>query len=127
MSGYATSPHGSPGIIELAIQNWWLIWIAVMVGGSLLEGVRDFFIDAYRSIAETRHRHRIAEIKAQKKANRQLAGIEREPALAPGPCRHLHVTQVVDRDDNLVAWLCKNEDCREQLPADWATRKEDLE
>jgi hypothetical protein len=133
----AAASHDTASVIWMFIlEYWWLIWVAVMVGGSFLEGVRDFFIDAYLTIARARHRHRMAEIKARAKAEKKLtaAAVVTEPPLAPGPCQHFNVTPVVDtviidgfEDDKVVAWLCKNEECSAQLPVNWAVRKKDLQ
>jgi hypothetical protein len=120
----ASAAATSPSLIELAIQYWWLVWLALIVGGSMLEGVRDFFVSTYLQIIRARHKHRMAEIKAQRKAAGQQALAD--SALTPGPCQHIHTTRVVDDNDKLVAWLCLNEDCSEQLPANWAVRKKDL-
>jgi hypothetical protein len=119
----------SPSVIDVIIQYWWLAFVIFPLIGSFFEGVRDFFVDIYVSIMEARTEHEVAKIKAQKK----LAKAQEEPALVPGPCRHVHVTPVVEtkkvngfEEDKVVAWLCKNEYCSAQLPPDWATRKEDL-
>lgn len=119
----ASHPITIDTIVDWMANVWW-IWIigSVFLGG-FIESIRDFIIETISEIANIRHQHRKAELKAQKKAAR-LA----QPALlAPGPCQHLHVTSVIDDNDKLVAWLCKNEECSEQLPASWAVRKKDLQ
>ena len=126
----STASSGTANTILTFIADyWWLTFIAFSLGGAMVEDVRDFFIDTFRLIAETRHRHRMAEIKARAKAEKRLAAAQAEPVLVPGPCQHLHVTPVIDDldDDKTVAWLCKNEYCSAQLPVDWATRKKDLQ
>lgn len=103
-------------------SNWFWILIFWGVIGSLLESVRDFFLDGVTYLMKVRHRHRMAELKARAKAAKQAAALE----LVPCPCQHKHITPVIGVDDKVVAWLCKNEECSEQLPASWAVRQEDL-
>lgn len=109
-------------LLRFIAANWF--WIIIFWGfiASFVEGVRDFFLDVISYIMKVRHRHRMAEIKAQAKAAQQAAAAAE---LEPGPCRHRHITPVVV-DDNVVAWLCKNEDCLKQLPKDFAIRQQDV-
>jgi hypothetical protein len=123
-----TASDTASSVWTFILEFWWLIWIVIIVGGSLLEGVRDFFIDAYLTVARARHQHRMEEIKARQKAAKKAAALPGYGiAAAPGPCKHLHLTRVYDRDDNFVSWLCLNEDCSAQLPPNTAARAEDLE
>lgn len=108
---------------------WWVIWIAIMFGGSVLAFVGEQFdvgITALRRRARRKRQHQLKLRKleleiARAKAANPVAAIAPPK---PGPCVHRQVTPVVSVTDEVVAWLCKN--CSTKLPADWAVREEDL-
>lgn len=103
-------------------QHWFLAFIFLMVAGSLLEGVRDFFLGIVRELSGNKHKRKIKELKLRVQIAEAQAG--GKPAVKPGPCVHRNVRPVVGTDDEVKAWLCKT--CDTQLPADWAVREEDL-
>lgn len=110
-------------VVNWIFEFWWIGLLASFFLGGLFEGIRDFFIDTVTDIMKVRHKQRMVELKAQAKA----ATIAAPLPVVPGPCQHRHVTPVIGVDDIVVAWLCKNEECSQQLPANWAVRQEDLE
>jgi hypothetical protein len=107
------------------IGNYWL-WILIFWGviGSIFEGIRDFFLECVTYPMKVRHRHRMEELRLQAKAAKKLAQAAALEDVPLGPCKHRHFTRVVDMNDVVVAWLCK--DCDEQLPKDFAARQQDI-
>jgi hypothetical protein len=110
-------------VLNWVLEHWLLIFFLSILG--VFTAVRDFFVNAYKAVSGTRHKRRMKELKARERIARASVNAEAAALPQPGPCAHRRVTPVVS-DDEVVAWLCKNEHCREQLPANWAVRKEDL-
>jgi hypothetical protein len=122
-------------LAEIFVEYWWLLLI---FGGAVLDFIAETFgvgIGAVRAWArrkrkrlEAARRHQLKLRQLELEIARAQAGQAATLAVAgqpkPGPCVHRNVSQVVDANDVLVAWLCKG--CSAQLPADWAVRAEDL-
>jgi len=111
-------------VLTWAAEHWFLIFLLSVLG--VFEGIRDFFVDAWREITGTRHKRRMKELRAQAKIIRatrhaEAAGL---PKSKPGLCVHRNVVPVVSKAEETVAWLCRT--CDEKLPANWAVREEDL-
>jgi hypothetical protein len=111
------------GVLNWALEHWFLIFLLGVLG--VFTAIRDFFVGAYKEIAGARHKRRMKELRARERIARASAKAEDAALPQPGPCVHRRVAPVVS-DEVVVAWLCKNEHCGAQLPADWAVRKEDL-
>lgn len=109
-------------VFNWALDHWFFIFLLSMLG--VFEGIRDFFVIAWKEITGTRHKRRMKELRAQERIARagRQAGVAALPK--PGPCVHRNVTSVVSKADEVVAWLCKS--CDAKLPADWSVREEDL-
>ena len=90
----------------------------------VFEGIRDFFVDAWKEVTGTRHKRRMRELRAKERVARATARAGTAALPKPGPCVHRDVAAVVSKADEVVAWLCRT--CKSQLPADWAVREEDL-
>jgi hypothetical protein len=94
--------------------------------------VRNLFFSICRGtlyFLSTPHRHRTEELRlraeiAQGVRKEELEDSPEVPLPKPGPCVHRNVVAIIPaNEDAPVGWLCR---CGEQLPADWAVRKEDL-
>jgi hypothetical protein len=111
----AAPESGADQVITFVLAWWWLIFL---FGGAALETVTGHL----RHALKVRHKRRVQLARA-----RAAAPAPAGARAVPGPCQHLRVSQVRDRQDVLVAWLCLNEGCGQQLPADWAVAAEDLD
>jgi hypothetical protein len=109
-------------ILNWALEHWFLIFILGVLG--VFEDIRNFFVGAWKEITGTRHKRRMKELKAQERIARATAQSGAAALPRPGKCVHRDVAAVVSKADEVVAWLCKT--CKDQLPADWAVREEDL-
>jgi hypothetical protein len=109
-------------VLTWAAEHWFLIFLLSILG--VFEGIRDFFVDAWREITGTRHKRRMKELRAQAKIIRATAKADVAALPKPGLCVHRNVVPVVSKAEEVVAWLCRT--CGERLPADWAVREEDL-
>lgn len=119
------------GFLQAVAAHWVLIFfLTFLFGGSVLAFLNEVYSGGIRSLrrrARLRRQHQLKLRKLELQIARAHA--KDQPALAapkkPGRCVHSRVTPVVS-DDEVVAWLCKNESCGKQLPKDWAVREEDL-
>ena len=109
-------------VLNWAAAHWFLIFL--LWGLGLFEGVRDFFVGIWKDVTGVRHKRRMKELKARERIARAARHAEAAALPKPGPCVHRDVIAVVSKADEVVAWLCKA--CKDQLPANWAVRVEDL-
>ncbi len=109
-------------VLNWALAHWyWFFWLSIF---GVFEGVRDFFVSAWKEITGTRHKRRMKELRAQERIARASVRAEAAALPKPGLCVHRNVAAVVSKADEVVAWLCRS--CDEKLPANWAVREEDL-
>jgi len=107
-------------VFDWLLAHWYLWWLFLF----FFEGVRDFLVETWDSIARGRHKRRMKELKARERIARAEAGTGTAALPVPGPCVHRNVVPVISKAEEVVAWLCKT--CDEKLPANWAVREEDL-
>jgi hypothetical protein len=103
-------------------ENYW--WLALIFGSAVAGWVSDSLESARRALSNAARRHhkrRLARLRLELKVARAGAVTS---APAPGECRHRNITSVRDRQDTIVAWLCRS--CDTQLPATWSTCEDDL-
>ena len=116
----------------ITLLNWclahWYVWFWLAVLG-VFDGVRDFFYGVAVAIggsAERKHQRALELERARAKTAKAQAKAGTEIMPTPGPCVHRRVLPVHDGTGERVAWLCQNDDCREQLPRNWAVEPADL-
>lgn len=108
--------------LATVLSYWWVVWL---FGGAVLAFIGkawDCGTSSARRALRVRHERRLEVERIRAKYARPAPSLRP----SPGPCQHLRVSQVRDRGDELVAWLCLNEGCGKQLPAGWAVAAEDL-
>ena len=119
-----THPGTASTVADFIVGYWWLAFIIIPIIGTCLEGVRDFFLDGITDFMAIRHRHRMAEIKAQMKLLARHSALAEQPTVL-SPCRHHQPVAVLNEvTGKREAWLCR--DCEAQLPADWAITKDEV-
>jgi hypothetical protein len=109
-------------VADWLLAHWFLIFLFSVLG--VFEGIRDFFVSAWKEITGTRHKRRMKELRAQERIARAGRQAEAAALPKPGPCVHRNVVPVVSKAEETVAWLCRS--CDAKLPADWAVREGDL-
>jgi hypothetical protein len=109
-------------VFDWLLSHWFLIFIFGVLG--VFDDVRDFFVGIWNDVTGVRHKRRMKELRARERIARAAARTEAAALPKPGPCVHRDVAAVVSKGDEVVAWPCKT--CKDQLPADWAVREEDL-
>jgi hypothetical protein len=106
-------------------RHWLDIVIVIFFFGSAIAAFfTEFFqllFEPFRAVSKQRHQQRLdlhrAELELRKADLKLQAALNRQTLRpAPGPCRHRRVSPVVSRDDEVVAWVCRNPDCLAQLP-----------
>jgi hypothetical protein len=112
----------------MTVTPWWMVWfehnwgyllLGVIFFGSSVAATCGSVFDRVSNAVRARRKHRIH----MKKLELEIAQAHTDHHLYSGRCRHRNVTQVRDRNDELVAWPCK--DCDTELPADWSVVRED--
>jgi hypothetical protein len=124
-------------ILNWGYHHWWLLWFLWIFG--FFDGVQDFFLGIMASIAavfhgpsskktelaRARERQALAEanlLNAQT-ARAEFARSSDSPS-AGGPCHHLSLAPVFERDGleagELLRWICKNPLCEKDFPPDHA-------
>lgn len=111
-------------LLKFAAEYWWLIFIFGGIIGSLLEGVRDFILEALAIITGNRHHDQVTPPMTPRLQPPPPAAVAPPAEKKPGPCVHRNVSPIVSVTDEVVGWLCKT--CTKRLPPDWAVREEDL-
>jgi hypothetical protein len=115
---------------------WWVIWLTFVFVGSILET----FTKGVSHALRTHHKRKIEleairieqEVKRGQK-HRTVADVIVDRALEPsryiplaeGPCKHRRILPVLNKDGDLLAWLCQNPHCSKQLPPSAAVYEED--